>query len=90
MHSLRHIYASIFIMGGASVTEVCHKLGHSSPKVTLDVYGHWFKGVETDSVDRLAQTILAPMISIIREIPAGGRHEHFLDTPGTGAVAEAV
>src|SRR6516165_9504839 len=32
MHSLRHSYASILIMGGASVTEVCHKLGHSSPK----------------------------------------------------------
>ena len=77
-------------MGGASVTEVCHKLGHSSPKVTLDVYSHWFKGIETDSVDRFARTILVPATSMILEIPADGGLGHFLDTPSTGTVAEAV
>jgi integrase len=88
MHSLRHSYASILIMGGASVTEVGQKLGHSSPKVTFDVYSHWFKGVETDSVDRLARTILVPTVR--DEIPSHGELGHFLDTPDAGAAAEAV
>jgi len=54
------------------------------------VYSHWFKGIETDSVDRLARTILVPATSIILEIPADGGLGHFLDTPSTGTVAEAV
>ena len=43
--------------GGAPVTEVQSLLGHSSPAVTLKVYSHWFKNVETDSVDRLAKSL---------------------------------
>jgi len=57
MHSLRHTFASALIMAGAPVTEVQSLLGHSSPAVTLKVYSHWFKNVETDSVDRLAKSL---------------------------------
>ena len=57
MHSLRHSFASALIMAGAPVTEVQSLLGHSSPAVTLKVYSHWFKNVETDSVDRLAKSL---------------------------------
>ena len=58
MHSLRHSFASALIMAGAPVTEVQSLLGHSSPAVTLKVYSHWFKNVETDSVDRLAKSLM--------------------------------
>jgi integrase len=58
MHSLRHSFASALIMAGAPVTEVQALLGHSSPAVTLKVYSHWFKNVETDSVDRLAKNLV--------------------------------
>jgi integrase len=69
MHSLRHSFASALIMAGAPVTEVQSLLGHSSPAVTLKVYSHWFKNVETDSVDRLAKGLV------------GSKNlGHFLDT----------
>jgi integrase len=57
MHSLRHSFPSALIMAGAPVTEVESLLGHSSQAVTLKVYSHWFKNVETDSVDRLAESL---------------------------------
>jgi integrase len=69
MHSLRHSFASALIINGAPVTEVQNLLGHASPAVTLKVYSHWFKNVETDSVDRLAKGLV------------GSKNlGHFLDT----------
>lgn len=59
MHSLRHSFASCLIIQGASVTEVQHYLGHSSPTTTLRVYAHWFSQVKTDSLQRLAKSVLA-------------------------------
>ena len=70
MHSLRHSFASALIMAGAPVTEVQSLLGHSSPGVTLKVYSHWFKNVETDSVDRLAKSLTMGSKNL----------GHFLDT----------
>lgn len=72
MHSLRHWFTSALIMAGALVTEVQSLLGHSSPVVTLEVYSHCFKNVETDSVDRLA---LAKGLMTGAKSPG-----HFLDT----------
>jgi integrase len=39
-HHLRHHFASLLIARGASVKVVQARLGHSSAKTTLDVYGH--------------------------------------------------
>ncbi len=58
-HSLRHSFASALLAGGAPITEVQHLLGHANPAITLRVYSHWFKDVETDSIDKLADA-LAP------------------------------
>jgi integrase len=41
-----HIYASMLIRSGASVKAVQVRLGHSSAKTTLDVYGHLFPDEE--------------------------------------------
>jgi len=59
MHSLRHSFASGLIAQGASVTEVQAYLGHASPTITLKTYSHWFNGVKTDSIARLARTALS-------------------------------
>jgi len=59
-HSLRHSYASILIMNGASITETQHLLGHGDPSMTLRRYAHWLKGVKTDSADKLGRTIFGP------------------------------
>ena len=45
-HDLRHLYASLLIRSGASVKVVQARLGHSSAKTTLDVYGHLFPDEE--------------------------------------------
>ncbi len=58
MHSLRHSFASALIMGGAAVTEVQSLLGHASPAITLRIYSHWFKTVDSGAVGRLSQMIL--------------------------------
>ncbi len=69
-HSLRHSYASILIMNGASITETQHLLGHGDPSMTLRRYVHWLKGVKTDSADKLGRTIFGS------SRPAG----HLVDT----------
>ncbi len=58
MHSLRHSFASMLIMDGAPVTEVSALLGHSNPTTTLSIYSHWFKGVETGAVAKMARSLM--------------------------------
>jgi integrase len=58
MHSLRHSFASALIMGGAAVTEVQSLLGHASPAITLRIYTHWFKTIDSGAVGRLGEIIL--------------------------------
>lgn len=52
-HDLRHYYASALIRGGASVKVLQARLGHSSAKTSLDIYGHLFP----DEEDRTRATI---------------------------------
>ena len=40
-HSLRHTYAKCALENGRQVTWLSRHLGHSSLKVTTDIYGHW-------------------------------------------------
>ncbi len=40
VHDLRHTCASLLLVDGATAREVMEQLGHSSIKVTMDVYGH--------------------------------------------------
>lgn len=56
-HSLRHYFASVLIRAGASVKVVQARLGHSSAKTTLDVYGHLF----ADEEDRTRAAIDAEL-----------------------------
>jgi integrase len=76
VHSLRHSFASGLIMARAPVTEVQALLGHSSPGVTLKVYSHWFKNVETDSVEGLAKGLLSGAKNL------GHSFGHFRGCPG--------
>jgi integrase len=52
-HDLRHFYATALIRSGASIKVVQTRLGHSSAKTTLDVYGHLFR----DEDDRTRQAV---------------------------------
>jgi integrase len=44
LHSLRHTHASVLIGGGVDVVTVSRRLGHGSPAITLNVYGHLIHG----------------------------------------------
>jgi integrase len=53
LHSLRHTHASMLIASGVDIITVSRRLGHCSPKVTLEVYGHLINGGD----DRAAQIV---------------------------------
>jgi len=44
-HSLRHSNASLRIQSGQNIKYISDQLGHSTIKITLDVYGHLFNDV---------------------------------------------
>ncbi|MCS3449553.1 integrase [Bradyrhizobium elkanii] len=48
MHSLRHACASLWIENGHNPKQIQRLMGHSSIKVTFDVYGHLFADTEAD------------------------------------------
>ncbi|UCE52275.1 MAG: site-specific integrase [Desulfobacterales bacterium] len=53
VHDLRHTYATIRLMRGHNVGDVSYQLGHSSIKMTYDVYAHWIPGHHKSEVDDL-------------------------------------
>jgi integrase len=53
LHSLRHTHASMLIASGVDVLTVSRRLGHASPRMTLEVYGHLIHGGD----DRAAQIV---------------------------------
>jgi len=52
-HMLRHSHASHLIRAGADIKVVASRLGHSTPRLTLDTYGHLLPGAQEDAVRRL-------------------------------------
>ncbi len=52
-HDLRHTYASVLLMSGASLVSVQRLLGHSDPKITERRYGHLLPDFMAAEVNRL-------------------------------------
>jgi integrase len=52
-HMLRHTHASHLIRVGADIRTVASRLGHATPRLTLDTYGHLLPGAQEDAVRRL-------------------------------------
>lgn len=52
-HSLRHGFASMLLAEGVPVTVVQEKLGHASPRITMDVYAHSLPESHRDADDKL-------------------------------------
>lgn len=45
-HALRHTHVSQLIAAGMDVLTISRRIGHSSPTITLSVYGHLFKNTD--------------------------------------------
>lgn len=57
-HDLRHSHATFLLASGLDIKSISKRLGHSSTKMTLDVYAHSLK-----SADRQAANIMDNLIS---------------------------
>src|SRR5262245_44482778 len=57
LHSLRHTHASTLIAAGLDVLTISRRLGHGSPAITLNVYGHLFK--PDDRAAAIMEAVLA-------------------------------
>lgn len=53
LHDIRHTYASLLLSKGASPVYVKEQLGHSSIKITVDIYGHLIPGSNRGAVNQL-------------------------------------
>ncbi len=59
--SLRHTYSSLLIQNGEPLAYIRDQLGHSSIKMTVDVYGHLEPGRNRQAVNKLpTETDISP------------------------------
>jgi integrase len=49
LHQARHTYASFMIAAGINAKALSAFMGHSSIKVTFDLYGHLMPGTEAEA-----------------------------------------
>ena len=53
-HALRHTFATTCLQRGIDVTTVQHWLGHTTPKMLLEVYAHYIPAHGTAQLGKLA------------------------------------
>jgi integrase len=58
-HDLRHTSATLALSSGVNVKVISERLGHSSAKMTLDVYARAMPTLQREAADRL-ESIIAP------------------------------
>jgi integrase len=51
LHGLRHTHVSQLIAAGLDVLTISRRIGHASPAITLDVYGHMFANTDARAAD---------------------------------------
>jgi integrase len=60
LHALRHHYASLLIAQGVDAKYISESLGHSSIRITFDVYGHLFARTRQQASACLEQALQGP------------------------------
>lgn len=66
-HDLRHTYASLLLANGAPMKYVQHQLGHSSIKMTMDLYTHLLPEVNEQCVNLLDNIVEKTAVVEIRK-----------------------
>lgn len=59
-HSLRHSFASLLIEQDENPKYIQNQMGHSSIKVTYDIYGHLMKTENQEAASRLGDAVFGP------------------------------
>jgi integrase len=68
LHSLRHTHASMLIASGMDILTISRRLGHSSPTITLSVYGHLVSGSD-DRAAAIMEAFVCNPLAASREMP---------------------
>jgi len=74
-HDLRHTHVALLIEQGAHPQVIASRLGHTSVRTVLDVYGHLFEGLDRDIADAL-------------DAPSDASRAYFLPTFEDGRVID--
>lgn len=53
-HDIRHTHASMLLASGVNVKVISERLGHSSPRMTLEVYSHLLPHMQQEAADKIA------------------------------------
>jgi len=56
-HSLRHTHASLLLKAGVDIKIISERLGHSSVRITYDIYSHLMPGMQKQAVDDLEKLL---------------------------------
>ncbi len=56
-HELRHCAASLLIAMGVPMKTISETLGHSSIRVTANVYGHLFEEARTEAANAMQKAL---------------------------------
>ncbi len=62
-HDLPHSHVAILIEQGEHPRAIADRLGHTSVRTVLDVYGHLFPDADTGIADRLDQRLAHPGVA---------------------------
>jgi len=69
LHSLRHTHASMLIASGMDILTVSRRLGHSSPTITLGVYGHLVSGTDDRAADIMERALGSNPVAVSARSP---------------------
>ena len=56
-HDLRHTSATLLLAAGEHVEVVSERPGHSSARITLDVYGHVLPTMQDQAAEKMASML---------------------------------
>lgn len=52
-HCLRHTHASLLLKAGVDIKVISERLGHSSIRITYDIYSHLMPGMQSEAAQKL-------------------------------------
>jgi integrase len=65
IHDLRHAYASFMLMAGSGLADVQDNLGHSTPVLTKETYGHLAEGHRIREASRISFPAPPPTAKVL-------------------------